>query len=377
MPAPARIESLNLRGFRSLADVAIPHLPQAAVLIGANGSGKSNLIRFFALMRWMLLSPRGLGYLIAEWGGADDQLFGGSERTQLMESELGIRVGVERLDYKFGLAYADPDRMIFAEEAFRVRNERSAANADWRYLGSGHTEAKIVEAAKPGARDAARVVADESAKKIVDTFRSMLPYDTADVLSLRNRKNVQDNERLYSRSDNLPSILYRLEQEDIRRYEDICAHIGRVLPGFDHFVIEESAGKVQLRWKAKWSGKTFAAHLTSTGSLRFFSLITLLNLPHDMLPEVLLIDEPELGLHPSAVTLIGSMIKSLAAERQVIVATQSPLLVDAFGVDEILALDLHEGKTSIRTLNPDDYQAWLEDYSTGDLWRKNVFGGRP
>lgn len=377
MPAPARIESLSIRGFRSLADVAIPHLPQAAALIGANGSGKSNLIRFFALMRWMLLSPRGLGDLVAEWGGADDQLFGGSERTPLMESELGVRVGAERLDYKFGLAYADPDRMIFAEEAFRVCNERSVANDDWRYLGSGHTEAKIVEEAKPGAQNAARVDADSSAKKFVDAFRFMFPYDTADVLSLRKRKDVQDNDRLYSRSDNLPSILYRLEQEDIRRYEAICMHIGRALPGFDRFVMEERAGKVQLRWKAKWSKKTFAAHLTSAGSLRFFSLVTLLNLPPEMLPDVLLIDEPELGLHPSVVTLIGSMIKSLAAERQVVVATQSPLLVDAFGVDEILALDLHEGKTTVRALNPDDYQAWLEDYSTGALWRKNVFGARP
>ena len=201
------------------------------------------------------MSPRGLGDLVAEWGGADDQMFGGSERTPLMESELGVRVGAERLDYKFGLAYADPDRMIFAEEAFRVCNERSVANDDWRYLGSGHTEAKIVEEAKPGAQNAARVDADSSAKKFVDAFRFMFHYDTADVLSLRKRKDVQDNDRLYSRSDNLPSILYRLEQEDIRRYEAICMHIGRALPGFDRFVMEERAGKVQLRWKAKWSKK--------------------------------------------------------------------------------------------------------------------------
>lgn len=377
MPALPAIESISIRGFRSLADIVVPHVPQAMVLIGPNGSGKSNLIRFLAFVRWMLLSPRGLGYLVAEWGGADDQLFGGSARTPVMESEFGIRIGAEKLGYKFGLAYANPDRLIFAEEALMVSGKQSDVNDGWYYLGSGHTEAAIVEVAKPGEQNLADIHIEKSAKKIVDAFKYVFPYDTADVLALRNRQNIEDNARLYSRSDNLASILYRLEQEDIRRYESICSNVGRILPGFDRFIIEESAGKVQLRWKAKWSDKTFAAHLTSTGSLRFFALVTLLNLPPEMLPDILLIDEPELGLHPSAVDLLGSMIKSVAAERQVIVATQSPLLVDSFGLDEVMVLDLQEGRTSIRVLNADDYQVWLEEYSPGDLWGKNVFGGRP
>lgn len=377
MSALAAIESISVRGFRSLADIAIPHMPQSTVLIGPNGSGKSNLIRFLALVRWMLLSPRRLGYFIAESGGADDQLFGGSVRTPAMESEIGIRIGAERLGYKFGLAYANPDRLIFAEEALMVSGYPGNPNDDWHYLGSGHTEAAIVEVAKPGEQNLADIHIEESAKKIVDAFNHVLPYTTVDVLSLRNHKNIEDNARLRIRPDNLAPILYRLEQEDIRRYESICSNIGRILPGFDRFTIEESEGKVQLRWKAKWSDKTFAAHLTSAGSLRFFALVTLLNLPPEMLPDILLIDEPEIGLHPSAVDLLGSMIKSVAAERQVIVATQSPLLVDSFGLDEIMVLDLQEGRTSIRVLNADDYQVWLEEYSPGDLWGKNVFGGRP
>ena len=110
---------------------------------------------------------------------------------------------------------------------------------------------------------------------------------------------------------------------------------------------------MQLRWKAKATDKTFGAHLTSDGSLRFFALVTLLNLPPEMLPNVILLDEPELGLHPAAIDLIGGMIKTLAEERQIIVATQSPLLVDTFGLDEILVLDLHQdGHTEFRKLVP-------------------------
>ena len=133
-----------------------------------------------------------------------------------------------------------------------------------------------------------------------------------------------------------------------------------------------------LRWRAKWTDKSIGAHLTSDGSLRFFALVTLLNLPAEMLPDVILLDEPELGLHPFAIHLIGGMISSLSVERQVIVATQSPLLVDEFNIDEIIVLDLKDGRTKLGKLKADAYKVWVEsDYSTGELWWKNVFGGRP
>ena len=132
-----------------------------------------------------------------------------------------------------------------------------------------------------------------------------------------------------------------------------------------------------MRWKARWTDKTFGAHLTSDGSLRFFALTTLLNLPPEMLPDVLLLDEPELGLHPSAVALVGDMIKALSNERQVIVATQSPLLVDAFSLDDIIVLELRDGRTEVLQLDEDEYQHWLAEYTTGELWQKNLLGGRP
>ena len=124
--------------------------------------------------------------------------------------------------------------------------------------------------------------------------------------------------------------------------------------------------------------KAIGAHLTSDGSLRFFALVTLLNLPSEMLPDVPLLNEPELGLHPAAANLIGDMIKALANKRQVIVATQSPLLVDAFGLDEILVLELcGEGRTTIRRCDDKSYRNWLKEYTTGELWQKNLLGGRP
>ena len=202
-------------------------------------------------------------------------------------------------------------------------------------------------------------------------------HDTSNGSNFKIRWDAEDNHQLRTHGGNLAAVLLRLEREDIQRFETICRYIGRVLPTFDRFQIEESYGKVLLRWKAKGTDKTFGAHLTSDGSLRFFALVTLLNLPPEMLPDVMLLDEPELGLHPAAIALIGDMIKALADDRQIIAATQSPLLVDTFGLDEIIVLELQDGRTETRRLDEAEYRRWLEEYTTGELWQKNLLGGRP
>lgn len=373
------IESVRVRGFRSLADVELAGMPKATVLIGANGSGKSNIIRFFEMTSRMIRSRR-LAEFVARNGGASDQLRGGSRQTPRMEAEIALRTDGGLNRYKFALFHAHPDRFLFGEEGFKFDRDDADGIAEWQSLGSGHAEAMIVEAAQSDSRHP-RGVNPETARVIANLLRGCSVYqfhDTSDSSNFNVKWDAGDDSILRRHGGNLPAMLRRLEYEDIRRYEMICRQIGRVLPGFDRFDIQEYYGKVSLRWKAKWSDKTFGAHLTSDGSLRFFALATLLNLPSEMLPDVVMLDEPELGLHPAAVEIVGGMIQSLAAERQVIVATQSPLLVSAFDLDEIFTLDLHDGETKARKLSADDYRVWLEDgFTSGHLWQKNLLGGRP
>ena len=376
------IESVHIRGFRSLADVKISGLPPAAVLIGANGSGKSNIMRFFEMLSWML-STRQLGDFIARQGGADDQLFGGNRVTPRMEAEIAMNTTSGRNEYGFKLSHAHPDRFIFSEEAFRFSRYDDQTQAQWQYLDSGHSEAKIIEVSQldGGYYYYNTDVNARTASVIVSLLRSCSVYqfhDTSDASAFKNNWQVSEGHQLRSHAGNLAAVLYRLQRQDIRRYELICKQISRILPGFDRFVIEEDYGKVLLRWKAKWSDKVFGPHLTSDGSLRFFALVTLLNLPAEMLPHVILLDEPELGLHPAAIAIIGGMIRSLSQEKQVIVATQSPMLVDSFNLEEVFVLDLECGQTKCRQLNAGDYQVWLEDnFTPGELWRKNLFGEHP
>ena len=373
-----RIEAVRIRGFRSLADVELSNLQNANVLIGANGSGKSNFIRFFEMMSWMLRSRR-LGEFVERHGGADDQLYEGNSITPHMEGELALRTEKGRNDYRFTLSYAHPDRFIFTEEAYRFSATYYATPARWQYVpSSGHREAGIVDVAQASSSVGPNPV---TARVVVHLLRGCQVFqfhDTSDTSNFKKRWDAEDNNYLRTHGGNLAAVLHRLEEEDVQRFDMICQHVRRVLPVFDRFQVDQSYGKVSLRWKASGTDKTFGAHLTSDGSLRFFALVTLLNLPPEMLPNVLLLDEPELGLHPVAVSLVGGMIKALAVDRQIIVATQSPLLVDAFDLDEIVVADLHEGKTRLRNLESKEYKLWLDDnYSPGELWQKNLLGGRP
>ena len=372
-----RIESVRIRGFRSLADVELSGLQNANVLIGANGSGKSNFIRFFEMLSWMLRSRR-LAEFVGLQGGADDQLFGGNRVTPRMEAELALRTEAGRNDYRFALAHAHPDRFVFTEEAFRFSGTEFLTEAHWQHAPNGQSEAAIVDVAQA---PPSQGVNPTTARVIVYLLKSCQVFqfhDTSDTSNFKKRWDVEDNNYLRTHGGNLAAVLHRLEQEDLQRFELISQHVRRVLPVFDRFQVDESYGKVSLRWKAIGTDKSIGAHLTSDGSLRFFALVTLLNLPLEMLPNVLLLDEPELGLHPAAVALVGSMIKALAVDRQIIVATQSPLLVDVFDLDEIIVLNLQDGRTTFRRPDADEYRRWLDEgFMPGEMWQKNLIGGRP
>ena len=337
------------------------------------------------MLNWMLRFSR-LGEFVERHGGADDQLFGGSSTTSRMRAELSLRTNAGRNDYRFTLAHAHPDRFMFVEEAFRFSRQGLGTEARWNRFASRHGEAAIVKSAQSiDPFDFLEFFHSEinqvTARVIVRLLRSCVVFqfhDTSDSSNFKKRWDVEDNATLRSDGGNLAPVLLRLENEDNRRFESICRNIARILPVFDRFQIDDSFGKALLRWKAKGTDKAIGAHLTSDGSLRFFALVALLNLPREMLPNVLLLDEPELGLHPMAITLIGNMIKALAGDVQIVVATQSPLLVDVFDLDEIIVLELHDGRTAMRRLDPGSYRAWLEDsFSPGELWQKNLLGGRP
>ena len=367
---PNRIDSLHVRGFRSLADVKLDNIPNPMVLLGANGAGKSSVLRLFEMLREMF--HHRFAHFILRRGGADDHLFGGRRQTRQIDTAVSFHTGLGVNELSFTLVPANTDMLKFASEEFHFTPSDGRGGLNYGPYKGGVESYFYDVSHSPES--------DWRARAAADFLRDCSHYqfhDTSSDSPIHTRWDVEDNHRLLAHGGNLASVLLRLREMDFPRYRLIRTHIKRVMPEFDDFVLEMDYGKTILKWRPQNTDKTMSPNLTSDGTLRCFCLVTLLNLPDEMLPGVILLDEPELGLHPFAVSLVSHMVRSLARKRQIIVATQSPHFVDAFSLDEIVVLHMRNGRTEANRLNQGDFSHWLEEYSTGELWWKNVFGGYP
>lgn len=362
-----RIRSVTIEGFRSLKNIQHLELPQLTVLIGANGAGKSTLIRFFEMLSWML-KARNLQEFVLRHGGGDDQFFMGARKTPRIHAELCLETSTGYNDYRFDLAHISAgDSVMVMNEAYRYSAHDIPTKAKWTEIDAVGRESSLLEKKH------------KTAQTIVNLLRQCSTYqfhDTSINAAIHNRWDVTESFRLRSDGGNLAAVLLDLRTTDRKRYELIVKQIVRVLPTFKDFVLEEEAGKVLLRWVGRQSDKVFGSHLTSDGSLRLFCLLTLLNLPPERLPDVMFFDEPELGLHPHAITLVAEMFKRLSKKRQIFIATQSPYLVDCFELENIIVANASNGETVLRNLPRAQYQEWLDDeYQLSDIWLKQAVGG--
>jgi predicted ATPase len=365
--APTRIKSVTIEGFRSLRHIERLELPQLTVLIGANGSGKSTLIRFFEMLSWMLKSQN-LQEFVLRHGGGDDQFFMGARKTPRIHAEISLETEAGLNNYRFDLTHLSAgDTVMVMNEAYRYSDRTKQTDARWQEIAELGREAMLPKQIST------------TAKTISYLLRQCTTYqfhDTSDKASIRMLWDITDYARLRSDGGNLAPILLDLRENHLKRYQVIIRQIQRVLPAFKDFVLEPVAGKVVLRWVGQYSDKTFGPHLTSDGSLRAFCLLTLLNLPPDRLPDVMFFDEPELGLHPHAITLVSEMLKRLSNTRQIFIATQSPLMVDCFDLENIIVASANKGETVLRNLPREQYQEWLDDeYQLSDIWLKQAVGG--
>jgi predicted ATPase len=205
-------------------------------------------------------------------------------------------------------------------------------------------------------------------------------HDTSDTAGVKRLGALHDNESLRPDASNLAAFLYKLANEHAAIYERIRQVVTLAIPFFDDFVLQPrmlptEEGQIRLLWRQKGSDYSLWPGQLSDGSIRFICLATALLQPDP--PSTIIIDEPELGLHPYAITLLGSLIRSVSSRTQVIISTQSVPLLNEFSLDDLIVVEREEGASVFKRLNQDAFATWLSDYSIGELWEKNILGGRP
>jgi predicted ATPase len=212
----------------------------------------------------------------------------------------------------------------------------------------------------------------------MSSFKIFHFHDTSDTAKIKKTSNVHDNHVLREDAGNLASFLYLLQEKHPKSFKKIEMTIHSVAPFFEKFDLKPNninPESIRLEWKEKDSDMYLNASHLSDGTLRFIALTTLLMQPEP--PSIIIIDEPELGLHPFAINKLAGLIQKVSAHSQVIISTQSVGLVDNFEPEDIIVVDRKEKQSVFERQNSENLQRWLENYTIGDLWLKNVIGGRP
>ena len=364
-----RLDSITLKGFKTIKALDLKPRP-LTVLIGTNGAGKSNFISFFRMMSWMLADPDNLQLYVSQQGGASMLLHDGPAKTREIEAELTIHTDTGETQYSFRLVYAAGDTLIFADERYRFSHKNYATPHDWQETGAGHRTPQLLTLADEDLT--ARVTRNILRKIIVYQF-----HNTSDTARIRGKWSMTDNQWLKEDAANLAPVLLRLRENESKSYRRIVDTIRLILPFFSDFELEPDYGALLLQWRERNSDQVFSVSQASDGMLRVVALVTLLLLPEKDLPDVLILDEPELGLHPYAINVVGGLINAVSTKIQVIVATQSMPLVDCSDPEDIVVVEREGRRSTFRRLDSEALSNWLENYSLSELGEKNVLGGRP
>lgn len=362
------LDSITVEGFKSIASIQNLELGPINVLIGSNGSGKSNFIEVFSFLH--AIRAGHLQEYVLRTGGADRILHFGSRSTEQMRFHMSF--DQERNQYEIKLAATDTDTLYSFEEYAYFWN-KPQHSAPLRQVLSGRGD----EAGISGSHGAG---IPRYVSQYLDSWRLYHFHDTSSASPMRKTANVNDNRFLRTDASNLAAFLYYLRAKHGTEYSLIRRTVQLVAPFFEDFLVQPLAlneNKIRLEWRHKGTEAYFDASSFSDGTLRFIALATLLLQPETLRPSVILLDEPELGLHPYAITLMASLVKQASINSQVILATQSSLLLDHFQPQEVIVADRVGGKTQFSRLDAEDLEAWLVDYSLGQLWEKNEIGGRP
>jgi len=353
-----QLSRMVVKGFKSIKECDL-ELKNINVLIGSNGAGKSNFISVFEMLQRILIREMSI---YAGKKGINALLYNGMKVTD----SILVKISSGSDSYLFELGCTDNDSFLFRHE----RIEIGGAIIE----GSGHKESRMNYPVKSDKNNGYVL------RNILNSpWRVYQFHDTSPSSLIKSEHNISNCETLMYDASNLAAYLYRLRENYSLEYRKIVKAIQRIAPYFKDFELkpkELNDEQIVLRWTQKDYDGILNPSQLSDGTLRFICLATLLLQPAELQPATIIIDEPELGLHPYAITIFAELVKKAATKKQVILATQSVELLDHFEPEDIIVVDRGDNGSEFKRLDVEQLAAWLDDYSLGELWNKNIFGGR-
>jgi len=374
------IQSIKIANYKSIyqADVQLNNLN---ILIGQNGAGKSNFISLFKFLE--RLSEQQLAQYIFQAGGINSFLHKGFEESQEIKLRLTLKSDKDRLtDTYTSKIISDGNRYIIDWEQLETWDKDNDPIPLIDKFENQTVESRL----KHSANSNQSLFVNSMAKHTYNYLKKLKLFhfhDTSDNAPIKLPQAIDDAYFFKNEGQNLAPYLSFIQSFDYDLYLKIVETIRLVFPSFHDFVLEESPyakGKIVLRWKEKSSENIYSVKQMSDGTLRFICLVVLLSdtIPNGNQPETIILDEPELGLHPFAIHILAELIQKAAINRQLIIATQSINLINHFTPEDLLIVERNEqDQTIFKRIAEENFSSWLEDYSLGQLWENNFFGGRP
>lgn len=362
-----RLKQIKINGYKSIRELDL-ELGPLNILIGPNGVGKSNFIGFFKFMKKIL--DKDLQLYTSQQGGANKLLHFGRKTTEKISFGLYFPPNA----YACDLISDTNDRLIFEKEIafFRASDIGYYGGSKQAILAKdGDTESKLP------LHGGTSSISSHIVRYIKD-WKVYHFHDTSASAKVKLTCNINDCEILAQDGANLAAFLRNIREHNLRSYTEIVKTVQRVAPFFHDFILEPEVNNqdtIKLKWKHKGTDEYFDANDLSDGTLRFICLTTLLLQPN--LPTIILLDEPELGLHPFALQLLASMFKKISKKTQIIASTQSVTLTDNFDIEDIIVVNRKDNCSDLKRLKKEDYKEWLKEYSLGEIWQKNIIGGVP
>lgn len=353
----SKIDYIKIEGFKSIKSQKIALNP-INILIGANGAGKSNFIAFFDFLQ--NLYRQTLEEYVVLKGGTNKMLHNGKKNTDKILAYISFNNEVN--GYSFELTEGD-GRLIFTSEKMWYHDD------SWDM--TSRTTKAMVKTNREGR--------GKYVNNYLKSFRKYHFHDTSKNSPFTGESNIENDQYyLYEEGGNLAAFLYGILNDNPKIYYRIISTIQAIAPYFSDFYFPEGNRQLlRLQWQDTHSSTIYGAADLSDGTIRFIALATLFLQPN--LPKIIVIDEPELGLHPVAIAKLAGFIKSAASSgTQVIVATQSADLINHFLPADIITVDQQNGESIFNRLHANDLANWLDDYTIGDLWQRNIiYSGQP